>query len=116
MVGGHELVAAPFQPLPAELRNPARSFQKRFRGDGAQAHDHLWPDHINLPQQIRRTRGHFIRLWRAIFRRPAFHDIADVNVFALQAHRFDHLRQQFAGAADKRDVPADLRRRPAPRR
>ena len=37
----------------------------------------------------------------AIFRRAAFHDVADVDVFSLQAHRFDHLRQKFSGAADE---------------
>jgi len=31
----------------------------------------------------------------AILGRPALHHVADVNVFALQAHGFDHLRQKF---------------------
>ena len=46
----------------------------------------------------------FIFFRSAIFRRTAFHDVADVDVFALQAHRFDHLRQQFSGAADERQA------------
>ncbi len=38
---------------------------------------------------------------QAIFRRAAFHDVADVHVFAAQAHCFDHLREKFSGAADE---------------
>src|SRR5207245_690556 len=38
---------------------------------------------------------------RAIFRRAALDDVTDVNVFALQAHGFDHLREELSGAPDK---------------
>ena len=52
--------------------------------------------------RIRRARRDLVVLGLAIFRRAALHDVADVDVFALQAHRFDHLREQFPGAPDKR--------------
>jgi hypothetical protein len=43
----------------------------------------------------------FVLLWEPIFRRPALNDIADINLFALEAHGFNHLREQFSRAADK---------------
>ncbi len=50
----------------------------------------------------RRTGGDFVFLRLAILGRAALHHVADVNVFSLQPHGFDHLRQQFSGAPDER--------------
>jgi len=113
MVGRHELVAAHSSHCRGIAKFRA-SFQQRFSRRTAPRHTIALAGSINLPQQIRRACGHFIRLRRAIFRRPAFTTLPDVNVPALQAHGFDHLRQQLAGPADKWDSPADLRRRPGP--
>ena len=57
-------------------------FSKRLRGRPAEADDRLRRDHIELAEQIRRAGRDFVVLGLAIFRRAAFHDVADVNVFA----------------------------------
>jgi hypothetical protein len=41
------------------------------------------------------------RFRHAILRRPAFHNIGDVNLVAAQAHGDDHVVEQLAGAADE---------------
>ena len=46
------------------------------------------------------------RLWRAIRRRPALHDIGDVDLLALQPHRLNHIVQQLSGLAHKRHAEA----------
>ena len=51
-----------------------------------------------------------IRLWRAVFRRTAFDDVADVDIGSLDLYAFlfrrvfDHLRQQLASAAYEGDA------------
>ena len=44
----------------------------------------------------------FVGLGIAVLRRPALDDVRDVDVVARQLDRLDDLRQQLAGAADKR--------------
>ncbi len=104
MIGGHQFASAIVEPLPAILRNPAVGFQERFRGDGTEANDDFGRDHLELPQQEGRAGGDFAVFGRAILGRAAFDHVADVNVFALQAHRFDHLRQKFSGSPHKRQA------------
>ncbi len=74
---------------------------RRLRRAGSEADDYFGSDGVELAQQIWRAGFDFVGFGQAIFRRAALDDVADVYVFALQAHRFDHLRQQFSGAADK---------------
>ena len=66
--------------------------------------DYFGRDGVNLAQQEWRALAYFIFFGSAIFRRAALHDVANVNVFSLQAHRFDHLREKFSGAADERET------------
>jgi len=54
-----------------------------------------------LAKQEGRADFYFVFLGGAIFRRAALHYVADVDVFALQAHGFNHLVQQFSRAADE---------------
>jgi hypothetical protein len=75
-----------------------------LRRNAPQANNHLRPDRINLPHEIGRARRDFIFFGSAILGRPAFHNIADVNVFALQTHRLDHLVQQFPSASNERQT------------
>ena len=56
-------------------------------------------DGIDLAHQEGGAGGDFVSLGHAIFWRAAFDYVADVDVFALQAHCFDHLGEKFAGAA-----------------
>ena len=101
MIGGHEFAGAKVEPLSAELGNSAIGFQERFCGDGAEANNDCGRDDVELAQKKRRTGADFVFFGRAIFRRTAFHDVANVNIFALQAHGFDHLRKKLSGAPDK---------------
>src|SRR6185437_3595361 len=67
-----------------------------------QRDNHLWPHNINLPQQKLRAGARLHKLRRPIPRWPALHDIRDVNLFALQPHRRNHIIQQLPRLADKR--------------
>src|SRR5439155_6230224 len=90
------------EPLSAELGNAAIGFQEHFCGDRAETHNDFGRDDIDLAQKKWRASGDFVFFGRAIFRWTAFHDVANVDVFALQAHGFDHLREKFPSTADKR--------------
>src|SRR5690348_8040456 len=102
MIGAHHRNAAKLEPLPAQPRNGLLLAINRLKGNRAEAYDGFGIDDRELPVQKRRAGFHFVRLRRAIFRRTALHHVADVNVFTLEAHRFDHLREQFSRAADER--------------
>ena len=104
MIRGHQLSSAKFEPLSTKLRDATIGFQQGLRCDGPEADDYFGRDGINLAQQKRRARSDFVFLGGTIFRRAAFHDVADVDVFPLQAHCFDHLGEKFSGAADKREA------------
>jgi hypothetical protein len=61
-------------------------------------------DGIQLAQEVGRAGGDFVFFGEAVLRRAALDDVADVNVFALQAHGFNHLGEEFSGPADKREA------------
>src|SRR5437660_3964272 len=48
MIGGQQFSAAKFQPLAAKLGNAASGLQQSLCGGGAEAHNYLWSDNINL--------------------------------------------------------------------
>ncbi len=102
MIRAHHRNAAEYKPLSAQPRNRLLLAINRLKSNRAEAHDGFGIDDRKLPVQKWRAGFHFVRLRRAIFRRTAFHHVADVNVFALEAHRFDHLREQFSGAPHER--------------
>src|ERR1700719_1842224 len=86
------------------MRNAAIGFEKSLRRTGSEADDHPGSDDVELTQQEWRASFNFIRLGQAIFGRAALHHVADVNVGTLEAHGFDHLREQFSGAPDERQA------------
>src|SRR5262249_2262575 len=88
-------------PFAAEMGNAAVRLQNGLCGCGAKTNDHFGRDRIDLPEEKWRAFCDFIVFRLAILRRAAFHYVADVNVLPLQAHGFDHLSQQFSGAANK---------------
>ena len=79
-------------------------FSSELRREGAQRHDHLRLDDVDLAEQELLARLHFVRFRIAVLRRPALDHVGDVDVFPLQADRLDDLRQLLPGAADKRDA------------
>ena len=101
MIGGDEFGAAEVEPFAAEARNSLRGLQQRLRRASTEGADHFGTDHVELAHQERRARGDFVLFRQAIFGRAAFHHVADVDISALESHGFDHLREQFAGAADE---------------
>ena len=87
-LGPAELVHASAQPgerlsLPQQIRGRRR----------AQRHNHLRPHHLNLLVQELHAGVGLVRLRRAIPRWPAFHNVGNVDLFALQPHRRDHVVQ-----------------------
>src|SRR5256885_16872913 len=86
------------------MRNAAIGLQKSLRGDTSEADDYFWCDGVNLAKQKGRADFHFVFFPRAIFGGPAFHHVADINVFALQAHGLNHLVQQFSCTANERQT------------
>src|SRR5439155_9917487 len=91
MIGGQQFSSAKFQPLAAKLRDAAIGLQQRFGGSGAEAHNYLWSDDVNLTQEKWRASLDFVFFRLTVLRWPALHDVADIDVIALQAHGFDHL-------------------------
>ncbi len=57
---------------------------------------------VDLLEEERLARRHFVGLGIAVARRPALDDVRDVDVGALEADRLDDLRQQLPGASDER--------------
>ena len=102
VIGGQDAGAAVIEPLAAEARDGLRSSKNILRGGAAQANDYFGRDGVDLADQERRTGGSLIFFGLAIFWRTAFDDVGDVDVWAEQAHSFDHLGEEFAGAADER--------------
>jgi len=86
------------------LRNATVCFENGLRGGASEADDNLGRDGINLAQQEWRALLHFVFFRGAIFRGTTLHNVADVNVFSFQPHRFNHLGQELTGAADKRQA------------
>ena len=101
MICGEQFSATKFEPLSAKLGNAAIGLQQSLRGAGAKADDHFGRNNVELAQQEWRALLDFVALWQAIFRWAALHHVADVHISSVQAHRFNHLIQQFSRAADE---------------
>ena len=92
---GHEL---PVLPGDLEIR-----VDQAAGSDAAEADDDFRPDERNLFPQVGDARLLLLRQRVAVFRRPAFDDVGDINILpAGQAHRGEHFIQQLAAAADER--------------
>ena len=92
------------EKLSAQPRNRRSGLKHRLRGKGAKTAHDFRADGRELLLQERIAGGDFVRLGIAVFRRTAFQDIADVDVFTLEIDRLDDLRQQLARAADERQA------------
>jgi hypothetical protein len=101
VIRGHKFVASEIEPLAAELGDATIGLEQSLCGARTEANDNFGRDGIELAEEEGRASGDLIFLGQAIFRRPAFYDVADVDVLAAESHGFDHLVQKFSGAADK---------------
>ncbi len=70
----------------------------------AQRHDDLRADDADLPHQEWRAGIALVAFGSAIARRPALHDVGDVDLLALEAHGGDHVVEQLSGAPDERQA------------
>ena len=102
MIGGHQFCAAEIEPLAAEFRDALGGLQQGLRGAAAKGADHFGFDGVNLAHQEWGAGGDFVFFGEAIFRGATFYYVGDVDVFALQAHGFDHVGEKFSGTADER--------------
>jgi hypothetical protein len=100
----------PLKPLAAHFGNAFLVSCEGAGGGSAQSTDGLGLDGGELPEKELAADLHLLRLGSAVSGWPALDDIADVNIAALQWNSFlfcgvlNHLRQQLAGAPDKRDT------------
>ena len=96
--------------LPRIFVTPSLWPVRAREADTAESADGLRADDGKLPVQELAADLHLIGFRSAIFRRPALHHVADIDVFAedfdafLFRRVFDHLCEQLPGAADERDA------------
>src|ERR1017187_8454546 len=87
--------------MAVSLGNALFDSQHGAGGGRSQAANQPWLDGFNLPIEERGAGVNFICLRRAIPRRAALDDVADVNVFTLRAHHLNHFVQQLASPPHK---------------
>src|ERR1700739_758420 len=102
VVRGEQFCVAEVKPDAAISRNRVLGSQQRLRSCVAEANNRFGSDRIQLAIEIGRTGCDLIVGGCAVFRRAALHYVADVYVLALEAHRFNHLRQELSSTAHKR--------------
>src|SRR5262245_14805559 len=107
MVSHHDRNVPPLVPLSAKLHDAIFGAQERLGGGGSEGTDSSGPDSRKLPEQELTANLHFVRQRRSIFRRPAFHDVADIYIRAAEGNAllpggtFDHLREELTSTADE---------------
>src|SRR5580704_13065741 len=79
MVCGDEFRAAEIEPLAAKPGDALGCLQQRLRRATPEAANHFRANYINLPKEKWRASCDFVFFRQAVFRRTAFHHIADVN-------------------------------------
>src|SRR5213594_3497279 len=84
--------------LAAELGDAGLRVEQRLDGDVAQAADDLGLDEPDLLEEPRHARRHLVKLRRAVSRRPAFKNVRDVDLPALDADLLERFRQELPRA------------------
>ncbi len=109
MEGGADGNTVEFQPVaPKPGDGRFLRSEETFHGGGSQGDDHLWGDDGNLGAEIRKACVHLIPGGFAVAAalgghvRAAFQNVGDVNFFAGEFHRGDHLGEKLAGPTDER--------------
>ncbi len=102
MEGGDQRNAPVIVKPSPEFRNGTIRPQEALCGDSAKGADEFRPDRLQLRPQEGGAGPDLFGLRSPVFRRSAFDHIADVDLFADEAHGIDDLCQQSAGRADKR--------------
>ena len=110
MIRHHDRDVPPPIPVAAHPRDAFLAAEQRLGRSRAERADRLGTNRGELAGQEFAAGLHLGGLWCAILRRPALHDVADIDVLALQrnplaARRIlDHLCEELSGAAHERDA------------
>ena len=94
--------------LAAHLHDADLLAEQGLHGEVAEGADHLGFDQLDLLEEKWLAGLDLVRLGVAVLRRAALDDVGDVYVVALQADRFDDLRQELPALWS-----SSLRSRPA---
>ena len=88
----------------AQMANPVK-FTVQLKTNGtAEADDDRRIDECDLPLQPFAAAFLFHELRVAIVRRAAFNNVGDVDLCPVEIDHFEHIIEQFAGRADKRQT------------
>ena len=101
MEGRQKKSVAVSEQTAVKPRDAFPGLKQGLRGGSAKCNDEFRPHYLQLPVKDRSAGGDFAGVGCAVIRGAALDDVADVDVLAAGTHGFDHLAQQFAGAADK---------------
>src|SRR6266404_64693 len=102
MEGRHDFDAAKVLKLSAHARNPFAHFQQISQRSVSHHDDHIRFNGGDLAKQKGPADCGLLEGRLTITRRPAAVDVANQNVFALHADRFNDLGKQLSSAADER--------------
>ena len=107
MIGDQERSFLIGMPGAAEFAHGAAEAEQTFNGRRAQGDEDPRLNDLNLLGKIRQAGLHFLRSRGAIAAgragcvRPAFQNVGDVDVTALEAHGLDDFGEQLAGFTDE---------------
>ena len=96
--GDQHAVAVRMQP-PAQLADWLARLEQRLAGHAPERQHDLRVQHAELGVEERRAGSQLVGLRIAIARWAAFDRVGDVHLVARELDRFEHLREQLAGAA-----------------
>ena len=85
--------------------DPERLAGQKLGREVAERRDELRLNQLDLTEEMGLARGDLLGLRVTIIWRPAFQDVRDVDVRALQADATEQVFQQLAGLADEYDIP-----------
>src|SRR5260370_12667043 len=108
MIRHHHWIIAPLVPIPAQPHHAVLRLEQSLDGRRAERANRLGANRLQLAKKKLAAHLHLIGRRRAILRRAALDDVADVNVFSKERDAlpfggpFDHLRQELSGPADER--------------
>ena len=91
MKGGHQFYAMPVTPHSACSTYGLSSLDKALEGGRTKRDNHLGPNERELAPQKRFAGVNFVALGSPISRRPALHDVRNLDVFAFHTDCFDNL-------------------------
>src|SRR5438270_3731377 len=102
MKSRHDLDALEILELAPHTRDAFANFQKISERSVAHHDNHLRAHHGDFAKEKKPTNSCLFQCRLTIARRATAVNIADDYVFALHAHRFNHLCKELTGTTDER--------------